>query len=268
MSLRWLVCSWIIVVIGVPPAASAEESLVFDADAGPRWSDGRSTDVQLALSFPLDLGRRGKRIAAAEADIRGVELEAHDVERISTGVAVTAYYRVLHADRGLALAEERLRLAQSAQTTAEQRSRAGDVPEFEVNLARGEVARARSGVASARSDRIRARSELAAVLGLPGGGGFSVVGDLALPVLRPWPGRRRHETEALPLSSANEIAAAASYRAGKIDLGTLLVIRREVLDTRREHLDRLLDAATAAVDLWIAGGGATNQMTSPTTSGE
>jgi hypothetical protein len=37
----------------------------------------------------------------------------------------------------------------------------------------------------------------------------------------------------------------------------LLVIRREVLDTRREHLDRLLAAALAAVDLWIARGAAT-----------
>jgi cobalt-zinc-cadmium efflux system outer membrane protein len=60
--------------------------------------------------------------------------------------------------------------------------------------------------------------------------------------------------EAVPLSIENETAAAASYRAGKIELGTLLVIRREALDTRREHLDRLLDAALAAVDLWIARG--------------
>ncbi|MBA2538368.1 MAG: hypothetical protein H0V17_01930 [Deltaproteobacteria bacterium] len=62
------------------------------------------------------------------------------------------------------------------------------------------------------------------------------------------------ENEAVPLSIENETAASASYRAGKIDLGALLVIRREVLDTRREHLDRLLDAAVAGVDLWIARG--------------
>jgi cobalt-zinc-cadmium efflux system outer membrane protein len=61
--------------------------------------------------------------------------------------------------------------------------------------------------------------------------------------------------EAIPLSVENETAAAASYRAGKIELGTLLVIRREVLDTRRDHLDRLRDAALAAVELWIARGG-------------
>jgi hypothetical protein len=63
--------------------------------------------------------------------------------------------------------------------------------------------------------------------------------------------------EAVPLSVENAIAAAASYRAGKMELGTLLVIRREVLDTRREHLDRLLAAALAAVDLWITRGAAT-----------
>ncbi|MFN0249672.1 MAG: TolC family protein [Kofleriaceae bacterium] len=67
------------------------------------------------------------------------------------------------------------------------------------------------------------------------------------------------ELEAVPLSIENESAASASYRAGKIDLGALLVIRREALDTRREHLDRLLDAALAAVDLWIARGAPTTR---------
>jgi cobalt-zinc-cadmium efflux system outer membrane protein len=62
------------------------------------------------------------------------------------------------------------------------------------------------------------------------------------------------EEQALPLALENETAAGASYRSGKIDLGTLLLIRREALDTRREHLDRLLEAALAAVELWTASG--------------
>ena len=59
----------------------------------------------------------------------------------------------------------------------------------------------------------------------------------------------------LPLAIQNEDMARESYRAGKLDLSTLLVVRREALDTRREHLERLLEAALAGVDLALAEGG-------------
>jgi len=62
------------------------------------------------------------------------------------------------------------------------------------------------------------------------------------------------EGKAVPLSNENGTAAAASYRAGKIDINTLLLIRREALETRGEHLDRLLEAALAGVELWLARG--------------
>jgi outer membrane protein, heavy metal efflux system len=332
---------------------------VVTADAGRRWSDGTSTDLQSSLSLPLDLGgRRAKRIAVADADIRREQLEAENVQRQTVAVAVIAYYQVLHAQRRLALAEERVLLAQAAGETARQRNQTGDVPVFEVNLARGEVARAQGVLAGATGDLTRARGQLAATLGLAMAS-ITVTGDLAerkmfesptdrgvvradlralgheaelahaeekLARAERWPSidvrvsyaherdadlllgglaiavplfdrgqgdeARAHarakradtevqartavvatqvesarstydsavtairvfEDQAVPLSIANEIAAAASYRAGKIDLGSLLLIRREALDTRREHLDRLLDAALAGVELWIAQG--------------
>lgn len=336
----------------------ATRNPMLEADVGPRWSDGTSLDVQTSFAVPLDLGgRRTKRIAVVNADIRREELEALSVQRQAIGAAVTAYYQVLHADRRAALATDRVKLAEAAEVTARQRNRAGDVAEFEVNLARGEVSRAQSGVAAAKSDQLRARGQLATVLGLPIAAA-DVVGELAdrsmferkvdTSVARPdlrvlaqeaelaraesklaraerWPNldlrityeherdanivlggigisiplfehgqgdearasarAKRAEAElqlrtglatthvssaretyvaavaavsileqqAVPLSVENETAAAASYRAGKIDLGTLLLIRREALDTRREHLDRLLEAALAGIELWIAG---------------
>lgn len=332
---------------------------VLTADAGPRWSDGRSTDLQSSLSVPLDLGgRRDKRIAVADADIQREQLDAENVQRQTVAAAVIAYYQVLHAERRLALSEERVRLAQAAEETARQRNKAGDVPEFEVNLANGEVARAQGVVAGAKGDVMRARGQLAATLGLPISS-IAVAGDLAdrkmfdvtpagafvradlralaqevklanaeakLARAERWPSLdfrvsyqherdadlflggiaislpifdrgqgdearararvKRAETElqartavvstqvesarstyasaveavrvfedqAVPRSIENETAAAASYRAGKIDFGSLLLIRREALDTRREHLDRLLEAALASIDLWIARG--------------
>jgi cobalt-zinc-cadmium efflux system outer membrane protein len=58
----------------------------------------------------------------------------------------------------------------------------------------------------------------------------------------------------LRLAIQNEDMARQSYRAGKIDLPTLLLVRREALDTRREYLQRQLEAALAGVELTSAIG--------------
>lgn len=326
------------------------------ADLGPRIGDGRSIDLQATLSVPIELGgRRTGRVAVVQAAVAHEQAKTLEVERLTIANAVAAYYRVLHGERRLALADERVRLAEAAETTSRQRMRAGDIAEFEVNLARGEVARAKSAVVAATGDRARARAELANILGIvittvSGDLGSRTVleraGDPAgrsdlrmlaqearlaraegesARTLR-WPqldlrlsfehereadivlggvalelpffdrGQGEHaratarekraraelairtvqitsyvesarisydaavaaaqilEREAVPLSIENATAAFASYRAGKLEIGALLVIRREALDTRREHLDRLLDAALAGIDLWIARG--------------
>lgn len=62
------------------------------------------------------------------------------------------------------------------------------------------------------------------------------------------------EKDGLPRQQENEALARESYRAGKINLATLLLVRRDALDTRREHLERLLEAADAGVNLAAAVG--------------
>ena len=57
------------------------------------------------------------------------------------------------------------------------------------------------------------------------------------------------ERDALPLLDGNEALARRSYESGQLGLPDLLVVRREVVGTRLEYLDRLLDAATAGVEL-------------------
>jgi cobalt-zinc-cadmium efflux system outer membrane protein len=59
---------------------------------------------------------------------------------------------------------------------------------------------------------------------------------------------------ALPRVSESEAMIRESYRAGKIDLPGFLVVRRDLLETRREYLDRLLGAAVAGIDLAVARG--------------
>jgi cobalt-zinc-cadmium efflux system outer membrane protein len=57
------------------------------------------------------------------------------------------------------------------------------------------------------------------------------------------------ETDALPSLDENDALTTRSFDLGQIGLPELLVIRREILDTRSQHLDALLEAALARIDL-------------------
>jgi cobalt-zinc-cadmium efflux system outer membrane protein len=65
---------------------------------------------------------------------------------------------------------------------------------------------------------------------------------------------RELETTALPALEDNESLALKSFDAGEIDLGELLLIRREILETRLAYLERLLDATLTRFELEAAAG--------------
>jgi len=65
---------------------------------------------------------------------------------------------------------------------------------------------------------------------------------------------RELERTALPALDDNESLVQKSFEAGEIDLGELLLIRREILETRLAYLDRLLDAALTRFELEAAAG--------------
>lgn len=65
---------------------------------------------------------------------------------------------------------------------------------------------------------------------------------------------RRMEADGLVLQQENESLAQESYKAGKINLSTWLQLRRDALETRREYLELLLEAAEAGVELASASG--------------
>ena len=337
------------------------ENPALEVMAGPRWTERRTTDVDVTLALPVPLGgRRDKRIAIAEAGVDRDTQLAYDAQRTAIGVALAAYYRTLHTKARIEVAQARKTLADDLVKTANERRRAGDVSQLEVNLALAEVARAESEILAEQSDLSRARAELAISLGLAAGEEIDVDGrlddramfdatmtaqarrpdllaaraeveasasDVALADALRWPdlalriGYRREgegsdivlgglaislpffergqgaraeararntravielenrtlavgveakaarlayqiaveavkrlDEKGLPLAIQNEGMARESYRAGKIDLATLLVVRREALDTRKEHLERLRDAALAGVDLALATG--------------
>lgn len=62
------------------------------------------------------------------------------------------------------------------------------------------------------------------------------------------------ERTALPALADNEALAWKSFEAGEIDLGELLLIRREILEARLAYLDRLLDATLTRFELESAAG--------------
>jgi cobalt-zinc-cadmium efflux system outer membrane protein len=62
------------------------------------------------------------------------------------------------------------------------------------------------------------------------------------------------ERLALPSLLENETLARRSYEEGEIGLPELLLIRREILETRLAYLTTLLDAALASVDLEFKAG--------------
>ncbi|MEO5821451.1 MAG: TolC family protein [Vicinamibacteraceae bacterium] len=57
------------------------------------------------------------------------------------------------------------------------------------------------------------------------------------------------ETDAVPGLDENDALTARSFEVGQIGLTDLLLIRRELLDTRTQYLSTLLEAALARVDL-------------------
>lgn len=65
---------------------------------------------------------------------------------------------------------------------------------------------------------------------------------------------RELERTALPALEDNESLALKSFDAGEIGLGELLLIRREIVETRLAYLDRLSEAALTRSDLEAAAG--------------
>jgi hypothetical protein len=57
------------------------------------------------------------------------------------------------------------------------------------------------------------------------------------------------ENEAIPVLDENETLTARSFEVGQIGLPELLLIRREILETRSQYLTALMEAALARIDL-------------------
>jgi cobalt-zinc-cadmium efflux system outer membrane protein len=61
-------------------------------------------------------------------------------------------------------------------------------------------------------------------------------------------------TDAIPGLDENEALTTRSFEVGQLGLPELLLIRREILDTRVQYLDALVEAALARIDLEASAG--------------
>ena len=62
------------------------------------------------------------------------------------------------------------------------------------------------------------------------------------------------EQDAMPGMDENDALARRSFEVGQISLPELLLVRRELVDTRLEYLSRLLEVAEAAIEQDAAAG--------------
>lgn len=121
-----------------------------------------------SLAVPWEAGgKRGRRIAVAEAAIRTGEAEvAQTIAEVRFAVR-RAYFGRLVAEARLTLLDEMQMLAMRARDVAQQRFETGDAPRLEVMQAQLAVAQAENEGTGARGTVTAARAELNALLGLP-----------------------------------------------------------------------------------------------------
>jgi len=339
------------------------ENPVLEGGAGRRYSDtGDTLEAEVGIRQGFELGgQRRARVAEAESGIARASAARDDSLRRLLAEAAGAFYRALHAEESLRLAETAEGVATEVARIAEARHRAEDVPILDVNVSRAALARARSEGRGAQAARAIALGELRVLLGMEAAEAMQVAGDLRdrrrfdladllaraqeradlraleaklegaeaelrlargeawpdvglgaryvrderddvvlgllsleLPIFDRVQGRRAEagararrlrleldaarraadvevqtafvvhaerakaaeelEASALPLLDENESLARRSYEAGEMALAEFLLVRRETLETRRAYLERLLEAAVAAVELEASAG--------------
>ncbi len=313
------------------------------------------------ITVPFELGfKRARKIGVARWELERDQRRIQDARRLAAGAALAAYYGALHAERRMAIAVDRRRLAEELGRVTGERHRSGEAAQLDVKVASVELARAASEALAVEGEAARRRTDLAATLGLPSGAAIELQGDLAdRSVLPPLPEGERGggdrsdvraaESELKAASAARSLArlwilpdlafrldydredagsvlrrgvnfsvpladfgrveqaeadvrqsqahielatrrasataevegaqrvyglalaavdrleevglvaaqetqsmAEESYRAGKINLAALIVVRHEAIEARRDHVDRLLEAAIAGIDLAVA----------------
>jgi len=160
-------------------ASALRDNPVLESATGRRADSASAADLDLGVSQTFELGgRRGARIAGAEAGVARAVASADDTLRTALRQVADAFFRAIHAEQRLGVARSSEAYAADVHRIAERRHAAGDIAVLEVNVALSTVSRARSEVRSAEASRAAALGDLRVLLNVGPEEPLSVAGDL------------------------------------------------------------------------------------------
>ena len=116
--------------------------------------------------FPL-WGKRANRQKAAEAVVRETEARLSARERVIAAEVRSRYLPVVLIEERRQIAEDAANLAKGLREVAESRFAEGDIPEYELNLAKAEEAAAENRKRETEREEAATKRELLLLVGLP-----------------------------------------------------------------------------------------------------
>jgi len=160
-------------------ASALRDNPVLESAIGRRDQSGTPADLDVGVSQTFELGgRRGARIAGAEAGVVRASATADDTLRTVLRQVADLFFRAVHAEQRVSVARAAETYAAEVLRIAERRHVAGDIAVLEVNVASSALARARSEVRAAQASRMAALGGLRIMLDLAPEAPLSVAGDL------------------------------------------------------------------------------------------
>jgi len=160
-------------------ASTLRDNPVLESAIGRRSQGGTPADLDVGVSQTFELGgRRGARIAGAQAEVARAIASADDTSRMVLRQVADGFFRAVHAELRVNVARAAETHAADVHRIAERRHAAGDIAVLEVNVAASAQARARSEVLTAQASRAVALGELRVLLDLAPGEPLSVSGEL------------------------------------------------------------------------------------------
>ena len=164
-----------------------------------RWTGSPGEkEHTVSVVVPIEIGKRGKRINLAQADLAAAEAEVADRERRLTAEVRTTFAEAMAALRDLEITSELNALDRQTTQFVQARVTEGDAPPLELNLLRADAERLRSRRALVQGKLEAAILRLQNLASIPTGDALRFREDLAT-VLLPEPP---------PLEQALEIALA------------------------------------------------------------
>jgi cobalt-zinc-cadmium efflux system outer membrane protein len=199
----------------------------------------RDVGVKMTQEFELG-GQRRWRTQVAAAALERTKWDVRDAERALVQEVQDTFYRLVFLEEKRAFADQAVELAQQLVRITEERFRAGDSPQIDVNLARVELQNVLRQRLEVLSHLTQARLTLNRLLGRPVDAPLAVRGtlDTPPPPLAVGPLRQQAQQQRPDLQSrsaaaqvaAGEVGLAKAERAPNLEVGVVFA-RQETGDT-------------------------------------